>query len=92
MSAKPWIVCYDISNNKNRNRALYRLRKLCDGRQKSVFECWFTEAELTELYEQLLPLIDEGDSFFCLPVSRSRSVIRLGQAESLLFSDMLLVA
>ena len=27
MSAKPWVICYDISDNKSRQRALYLLRK-----------------------------------------------------------------
>ena len=92
MSAKPWVICYDISDNKSRQRALYRLRKICDSRQKSVFECWLTESQQQEIFWHLSPLLGESDSLFFVPVSRSREIIRLGQADSVLFNDFMLVA
>ncbi|MFK0571720.1 CRISPR-associated endonuclease Cas2 [Endozoicomonas sp.] len=91
MSQQPWVVCYDISSNRNRNRALYALRKLSEGRQKSVFECWLNAREKAELFWQLAPLIDEGDSLFCFPISQARQVIRLGQDESPLFESLMVI-
>ncbi|WP_448216483.1 CRISPR-associated endonuclease Cas2 [Endozoicomonas sp. 2B-B] len=92
MAGIPVLICYDIKDQKSRNKALYRLRKICDSRQKSVFECWLNEQQLQEIYWQLTPLLSEEDSLFWVPVSCSRKIIRLGQSDSLLFTDFLLVA
>ncbi|AMO56213.1 CRISPR-associated endonuclease Cas2 [Endozoicomonas montiporae] len=92
MADIPVLIGYDIKDPKTRNKALYRLRKICDSRQKSVFECWVDEQQLGDIYWQLTPLMSDSDTLFWMPVSRSRQIIRLGQSESLLFSDFLLVA
>ena len=91
MSQQPWVVCYDISKDRNRNRALYALRKISDGRQKSVFECWLNARERAELFWQLAPLIEESDTLLCFPISQARQVIRLGQGQSPLFESLMVI-
>ena len=91
MSRTPWVVAYDITDSKNRQRALRALRTLSEGRQKSVFECWLNARERAELFWQLAPLVAETDSLFCLPLSQARNVIRLGTGQSPVFDTFMVV-
>ena len=53
-----WLVCYDIRDEKR----LRRVARLLEGFglrvQKSVFECWLTDALLKELKAEAAKLVD----------------------------------
>jgi CRISPR-associated protein Cas2 len=53
---KSWIICYDIEDNRERNRIYKLLLKYGQAVQKSVFEVSFPERKLSkqqQLFEQL---------------------------------------
>lgn len=53
-----YLVAYDITENARLNRARNLLKAYSTGGQKSVYECWLSPAELTEVTETLRRLID----------------------------------
>ena len=46
-----WIVCYDVRNNKRRQKLVKLLEQRCQRVQYSVFECPLAEKELKSLLE-----------------------------------------
>lgn len=53
-----WLVCYDVSNNKRRQKLVKRIEQRCQRVQYSVFECPMDEAMLMQQLEQRwLPLL-----------------------------------
>jgi CRISPR-associated protein Cas2 len=52
-----YLVAYDICEMKRLNRVRELLKGYSTGGQKSVYECWFSPAELTEVTETLRRLI-----------------------------------
>lgn len=65
-----YLVCYDISDDRQRTAVSDKLLSYGDRVQKSVFEiCVKTRRELTALQKQLAPLLAEGDDirFYYLP-------------------------
>jgi CRISPR-associated protein Cas2 len=53
-----WVVCYDITNDRRRNRVAKVLLGYGERVQESVFECHLNNALLRRLQAELLPLID----------------------------------
>jgi CRISPR-associated protein Cas2 len=47
-----WIVCYDVRDNKRRQKLVKRLERRCQRVQYSVFECPLTEKELEKQLEK----------------------------------------
>ena len=56
-----WIVCYDIVDNRRRNRVAKALLGYGERVQESVFECHLDNALLRRLQAELRPLVDEID-------------------------------
>ena len=57
-----YLVCFDISDNKNRDRAGKELLAYGERVQKSVFEIALRRPDnLSPIREKLTPLLDEGD-------------------------------
>jgi CRISPR-associated protein Cas2 len=55
-----YLICFDISDNRIRYRAVKLLKGHCLRVQKSVFECpALTEKQLLDLQDKLLALIDQ---------------------------------
>lgn len=52
-----FLVCYDISDDKRRNKTFQVLRGFGDHLQLSVFECQLTRADLVRLRAELAQLI-----------------------------------
>ena len=56
-----YIICYDISDNRDRYRVVKALKGFGSRVQKSVFECpHLTEKQLLDLQEKLEALIEHG--------------------------------
>jgi CRISPR-associated protein Cas2 len=67
-----WLVCYDVSDNKRRNKLAKLLEQRCERVQYSVFECPLPEKTLNQLLEQrwLKVLKLEEDSLRVYPLGR----------------------
>ena len=63
---KLYLAAYDISCNRRLRKALYVLRAYASGGQKSVFECFLSEAEKTALLEEIQQVIDPTEDRFIL--------------------------
>lgn len=56
-----YLVCYDITDDKRRNRAFKVCRDFGTHLQFSVFECDLDESELLALREALRPVISNDE-------------------------------
>ena len=55
------VVCYDIPDDKQRNKASNILKGFGTRVQRSVFECDITSIQFDKLKENLKRVIEEGD-------------------------------
>ncbi len=56
-----WVICYDIADNRRRNRIANALLGYGERVQESVFECHLDNAQLRRLQAILLPLVDANE-------------------------------
>jgi CRISPR-associated protein Cas2 len=76
-----YIAAYDISDDARLRKALFVLRNYSTGGQKSVFECFLTEAEKRQLIAEVKDVIDEeADRFLLLRLDPRMKVRVLGIA------------
>jgi len=61
-----YIAAYDICEARRLREALQVLRAYSCGGQKSVFECFLTEAEKRSLLSEVRAVIDESEDRFLL--------------------------
>jgi CRISPR-associated protein Cas2 len=47
-----WLVCYDVSDNRRRQKLAKRMERVCQRVQGSVFECPLDHQEMTHQLEQ----------------------------------------
>lgn len=75
------IAAYDISDDRRLRDALRVLKGYASGRQKSVFECFLSEAERDHLIQRVRGVIDpEEDRFLILRLDPRGKVLTLGRA------------
>ena len=75
------IAAYDVSNAGRLREALKLLKGYASGRQKSVFECFLTDAEKRELLAGVRGVLDaEEDRFVLLRLDPRAKVRTLGKA------------
>jgi CRISPR-associated protein Cas2 len=60
------IAAYDVCDPSRLRRALHVLHDYATGGQKSVFECYLTDAEQSELLERVTEVIDANEDRFVL--------------------------
>jgi CRISPR-associated protein Cas2 len=78
---KLYIVAYDITEDKRLNRVRLFLKGYSTGGQKSVYECFLTESELSYIADELRGLINEDeDRVHIFQVDRRGRIISLGIA------------
>ena len=53
VSSRLYLVIYDLSSDKNRNRLLKVLKGYAISSQKSVYECMLTENQLKEICNRI---------------------------------------
>lgn len=76
-----FVAAYDVRDPKRLRKALEVLKKYSTGGQKSVFECYLTEAERATLLSDIGAVLDPAaDKFLLLPVDARREVKVLGKA------------
>lgn len=75
-----YLAAYDISCNRRLRKALYVLRGYASGGQKSVFECFLTDAEKCQLLEDIALVIDSvDDRFILLRLAGTKHIRTLGK-------------
>ena len=86
-----YLVCYDISNP----RRLYQIRKLVRAfavtGQKSFYECWFTNADLTHFCAAVNDVICDADSVYLFRLDPRLKVWCYGQAHRASFNPFMIV-
>ncbi len=76
-----YIAAYDIANSKRLRQALFVVRSYASGGQKSVYECFLTDAEKHHLLESMKSIIDpDEDRFLLLQLDARCRVRTLGKA------------
>ena len=76
-----YLAAYDISDAKRLRKGLAVMKQFATGGQKSVFECFLTEAEKERLGEEMREGIEPNeDRFFLIPVEMRSPVRVLGIA------------
>ncbi len=76
-----YLVAYDIADPKRLRRVHALAKAHAYGGQKSVLECWLTDAERVQLLEKLARTIRaEEDRLFLLRLDRAARVRTLGLA------------
>ena len=74
-----YLAAYDICDPKRLRKALAVMKQFATGGQKSVFECFLTEAEKERLVREMREVIAEKeDRFFLIPVEMRSPVHVLG--------------
>jgi len=78
-----YLITYDIRQPKRLRAVLKATREFATGGQKSVHECWLSDAERGDLLATLTMIIDdEEDSLMCIRLDPRQTVITLGRALS----------
>ncbi len=76
-----YLAAYDISCSRRLRKALYVLRGYASGGQKSVFECFLTQAEKRQLLDDIAPVINpDEDRFILLRLAGTKHIRTLGKA------------
>lgn len=73
-----WIAAYDVRDPKRLRRALHVLKGYATGGQKSVFECFLTEAERRRLLAEIAAVLAPEDSFLMVHLDPRSQVRTLG--------------
>ena len=77
-----YLITYDIRQARRLRAALKATRGFATGGQKSVHECWLTDAERADLLANLSMIINDEDSLMCIRLDPRQKVITLGRALS----------
>ena len=76
-----YVAAYDISSPARLRRALEFMRQFSSGGQKSVFECYLTEAEFDEILERMDQILDHDlDRFLIFSQPQPKQIICEGIA------------
>lgn len=82
MTTRPlYIAAYDVSDDERLRNALRVLRNYATGGQKSVFECFLSDAEKRDLLSEIAAVLDPvEDRFFLMRLDHRMRVRTLGVA------------
>ena len=81
MQRSLYIAAYDVTHPRRLRRALTVLKGYACGRQKSVFECYLSDAEIHHLLDQISAVLDaRRDRFLLLRHDASSSTRTFGKA------------
>ena len=76
-----YVAAYDVSDDGRLRAALRLLKGFASGRQKSVFECFLSDAEKRDMLAGVRELLDEHEDRFVLLRLDPRGTVRtLGKA------------
>ncbi|MEA3411986.1 MAG: CRISPR-associated endonuclease Cas2 [Pseudomonadota bacterium] len=72
-----YLAAYDVASPRRLRCALAVVKDFSTGGQKSVYECFLTDAERAELLERIRNVIDEDEDRFMLLRLDPRSRVRV---------------
>lgn len=75
-----YLIAYDVRVPNRLVAALHLTRRYATGGQKSVQECWLTEAEKGMLIADLCQVLEEEDALLVLRLDPRQTVTALGKA------------
>ncbi len=76
-----YLAAYDIASSRRLRKALYVLRGYASGGQKSVFECYLTDSEKSNLLASIGQVINpDEDRFILLRLIGANHIYTLGKA------------
>ncbi len=76
-----YLAAYDVTDTRRLRLALHCVRSYATGGQRSVHECWLTDAERSELIEDTSEILDpEEDRFLLVRLDPRQPVTALGKA------------
>lgn len=78
-----YLVSYDISDDKKRTCISRYLLGFTVGRQKSVYECWFTQGELFAVQDWIEALLEDTDKVHIFKLPPSLTPLYYGRASRL---------
>ncbi len=86
------LACYDVACPDRLRAALDVSRRFATGGQKSVHECWLTDAERHDLLRRLRRVIVESeDRVLIVALDPRRDAIPLGAATSPVDRDVIVI-
>lgn len=83
---------YDITDNKQRRRALKVLRKVADCYQDSAFDCRLDKAGKQQLQQTLFELLVEGDLYLHIALPANTVCLQLGSGMQPLNEHSLIIS
>ncbi len=81
MAKRKYMICYDVADDKRRNRVVRELLKVGIRTQYSVFETEISEKQLEVIIDLIKKKIDKKeDSLIVYPISEKsyKKIIRIG--------------
>ena len=76
-----YLAAYDVTDPERLQSVLHVLKGYACGGQKSVFECFLTERERTQLVAEVRGVLDlVHDRFLLLPLPDEQGILGLGIA------------
>lgn len=76
-----YLAAYDVCDPQRLRDALRALKGHASGGQKSVFECFLTDAERAELVSEIKGILElDEDRFLLLPLANADAMRMLGIA------------
>ena len=89
-SGKRYLVIYDIESNRARNKIVRLLEAYGWRVQKSAFECYLDDAQLSSIEESIQKIVSENDSVR-IYVIRESCISFASEEISGFFSDLLII-
>ncbi|HDR0612647.1 CRISPR-associated endonuclease Cas2 [Pasteurella multocida] len=89
---KRYLIAYDISNHRRLSKVHKKVEAFAIGGQKSFYECWFTESELTLFKVDIREIIDmTEDRVFIFQISPQEKPMLFGKAKLQSISPFLII-
>lgn len=89
-SGKRYLVIYDIESNKARNKIVRLLEAYGWRVQKSAFECYLDDAQLSSIEKSIQKIVSENDSVRIYVIRESCNSFASEEIFGL-FSDLLII-
>lgn len=86
-----YVFAYDIGDTRRQYRVRKALQTYAIGRQKSLYECWLTEAEYHNLCRNIGQMVDENERVLAFKRPSESQCALYGTAKRLQYSPFMMV-
>ena len=76
-----YLICYDISNHRQRHRVCQMLQAYAVGQQQSAYLCWLTLSECQHLQAACIACLEESDALLWVHLSQRYQPQYMGTAQ-----------